>query len=248
MADSEEGSSDLRTTTDNVPQLGIPRGMQISETLQLQLDVQKCLPEQSKIQQNFQLRIEEQEKQLKMMFDQQQQAYKEPLPEFQLKDAISKDHCRAHSFGMSSSSVQIAEALKLQLDDQRRLHEQLESYQCARYMAESAGHLEKRIVMNDAKQIDLKTEIQIKEAMQLQMDVQWRLHEHVEIQRNLQLRIEAQSKQLKMINDQLQNLNKTVCNIQNSNITSSDDPPANLKLEALQTMISEGSESTQTAS
>ncbi|KAK3023439.1 hypothetical protein RJ639_042683 [Escallonia herrerae] len=90
--------------------------------------------------------------------------------------------------------------------------------------------------------------MQIKEAMQLQMDVQWRLHEHVKIQRNLQLRIEAQGKQLKMINDQLQNLNKTICRNQNSNITSSDDPPANLELEALHTMISEGSESTQTAS
>ncbi|KAF7147994.1 hypothetical protein RHSIM_Rhsim03G0008500 [Rhododendron simsii] len=48
-------------------------GMQIKEALHLQLDVQRRLHEQLEIQRNLQLRIEEQGRQLKMMFDQQQQ-------------------------------------------------------------------------------------------------------------------------------------------------------------------------------
>uniref|UniRef100_A0A7N0VJV6 MYB-CC type transcription factor LHEQLE-containing domain-containing protein n=1 Tax=Kalanchoe fedtschenkoi TaxID=63787 RepID=A0A7N0VJV6_KALFE len=45
-------------------------GLQIKEALQMQLDVQKTLHEQLEIQRNLQLRIEEQGKQLRMMFDQ----------------------------------------------------------------------------------------------------------------------------------------------------------------------------------
>ncbi|KAM7260512.1 hypothetical protein ACFE04_011185 [Oxalis oulophora] len=56
----------------DVPDLDLKTGVQIKEALQVQLDVQRCLHEQLEIQRNLQLRIEEQGKQLKMMFDQQQ--------------------------------------------------------------------------------------------------------------------------------------------------------------------------------
>ncbi|XP_059669841.1 myb family transcription factor PHL5-like [Cornus florida] len=48
---------------------GEASGMQIKEALQVQLDVQRRLHEQLEIQRNLQLRIEEQGRQLKMMFD-----------------------------------------------------------------------------------------------------------------------------------------------------------------------------------
>ncbi|WVZ04750.1 hypothetical protein V8G54_018096 [Vigna mungo] len=48
------------------------QGLQIREALKLQLDAQRCLHEQLEVQRKLQLRIEEQGRQLKKMFDQQQ--------------------------------------------------------------------------------------------------------------------------------------------------------------------------------
>ncbi|KAK3000924.1 hypothetical protein RJ639_021166 [Escallonia herrerae] len=93
MPESPEGKSEKRTSMNNVPQIDIKTeehwltqisdisssGMQIKEALQLQLDVQRRLHEQLEIQRNLQLRIEEQGKQLKMMFDQQQEKNKRLL-------------------------------------------------------------------------------------------------------------------------------------------------------------------------
>lgn len=67
MPESAEGKSDKKNPTNDAS------GMQIKEALHLQLDVQRRLHEQLEIQRNLQLRIEEQGRQLKMMFDQQQQ-------------------------------------------------------------------------------------------------------------------------------------------------------------------------------
>ncbi|GKV34593.1 hypothetical protein SLEP1_g42957 [Rubroshorea leprosula] len=67
-----EGKSEKRTSMNDGPQLDPKAGLQIKEALQLQLDVQRRLHEQLEIQRNLQLRIEEQGRQLKMMFDQQQ--------------------------------------------------------------------------------------------------------------------------------------------------------------------------------
>ncbi|KAI5560420.1 hypothetical protein BDE02_16G046400 [Populus trichocarpa] len=73
MPDSSEGKAEKRTSIDDVSQLDVKTsGFQIREALEVQLDVQRRLHEQLEIQKILQLRIEEQGKQLKMMFDQQQ--------------------------------------------------------------------------------------------------------------------------------------------------------------------------------
>ncbi|KAK3000925.1 hypothetical protein RJ639_021167, partial [Escallonia herrerae] len=87
-------------------------GMQIKEVLQLQLDVQRRLHEQLEIQRNLQLRIKEQGKQLKMMFDQQQEKNKSLLETQNL-----------HVMSPSDRSISLGD---------------IQSYQGARYMAESA--------------------------------------------------------------------------------------------------------------
>ncbi|KAJ1396029.1 SANT/Myb domain [Sesbania bispinosa] len=66
------GKSDKRIHTEDVQPLGVKTGLQIREALQLQLDAQRRLHEQLEIQRTLQLRIEEQGRQLKKMFDQQQ--------------------------------------------------------------------------------------------------------------------------------------------------------------------------------
>lgn len=71
---SVEGKSEKKTSADNVAKFDIKTGMQLKEALQVQLDVQKHLHEQLEIQRTLQLRIEEQGKQLKMMFDHQQKS------------------------------------------------------------------------------------------------------------------------------------------------------------------------------
>ncbi|EOY09467.1 Uncharacterized protein TCM_024880 isoform 2 [Theobroma cacao] len=66
MTDSTEGKSEKGISTSDVTQLDVKTGLHLAEALQLQLDVQRLLHEQ------LELRIEEQERQLKMMIDQQQ--------------------------------------------------------------------------------------------------------------------------------------------------------------------------------
>ncbi|XP_020212972.1 myb family transcription factor PHL5 isoform X2 [Cajanus cajan] len=66
------GKSDKRAHTKDVHHLDIKTGLQIREALKLQLDAQRCLHEQLEIQRKLQLRIEEQGRELKKMFDQQQ--------------------------------------------------------------------------------------------------------------------------------------------------------------------------------
>eukprot|EP01018_Ginkgo_biloba_P033225 Gb_05533 [translate_table: standard] len=61
-----------RNSLDNVPSLDLKTGMQITEALQLQMDVQKQLHEQLETQRNLQLRIEEHGRYLQKMFEEQQ--------------------------------------------------------------------------------------------------------------------------------------------------------------------------------
>eukprot|EP00257_Ricinus_communis_P024462 XP_025011876.1 myb family transcription factor PHL5-like [Ricinus communis] len=70
IPESTEGKSD-RGVANLISRLDPKTGMQIAETLKLQLDVQRCLHEQLEIQRNLQSRIEEQGRQLKQMLDQQ---------------------------------------------------------------------------------------------------------------------------------------------------------------------------------
>ncbi|XP_052175799.1 protein PHOSPHATE STARVATION RESPONSE 1-like isoform X2 [Diospyros lotus] len=95
----------------------------------------------------------------------------------------------------------------------------LQKYRIAKHMPEHAeGRSEKRTSLTDVAQIEMKAGMQIREALQIQLDVQRRLHEQLE--RNLQLRIEEQGRQLKMMFDQQQRTNRSLFEMQNSDITS----------------------------
>lgn len=74
MPDSSMGKSERRTTTSEADQLDPKAGMQITETLQMQLEVQKRLHEQLEIQRKLQIRIEEQGRKLQKMFEEQLKA------------------------------------------------------------------------------------------------------------------------------------------------------------------------------
>ncbi|KAJ4977541.1 hypothetical protein NE237_008321 [Protea cynaroides] len=71
MPESAEGKSERKACSNNIAHIDA-KTMQITEALQLQLDVQRCLHEQLESQRNLQMRIEEQGRQLKMMLEQQQ--------------------------------------------------------------------------------------------------------------------------------------------------------------------------------
>ncbi|KAM7264455.1 hypothetical protein ACFE04_002138 [Oxalis oulophora] len=74
MPDPTEGKSDrgANAISNDLSQFDVKTGLQIKEALQMQLDVQRSLHEQLEIQRTLQLRIEEQGKQLKKMFEEQQ--------------------------------------------------------------------------------------------------------------------------------------------------------------------------------
>ncbi|KAJ4971803.1 hypothetical protein NE237_004902 [Protea cynaroides] len=78
MPESAEGKFERKpcSTSNNIAQIDAKTGMQITEALRMQLDVQRCLHEQLEVQRNLQMRIEEQGRQLKMMFEQQQKTSK----------------------------------------------------------------------------------------------------------------------------------------------------------------------------
>lgn len=73
LPESTKGNSEKRTSMETISQIENITGMQFKDALQMQLAVQRQLHEQLEIQRNLQLRIEEQAKQLKKMFDQHQQ-------------------------------------------------------------------------------------------------------------------------------------------------------------------------------
>ncbi|KAK3023438.1 hypothetical protein RJ639_042682 [Escallonia herrerae] len=241
MPESPEGKSEKRTSMNNVPQIDIDiktGGMQIKEALQLQLDVQRRLHDQlevkslvyfDQIHRNLQLRIEEQGKQLKMMFDQQQEKNKRLLEtqnlhvmspselstsfgDIQVLTAEGKSEKQTSinnvpQIDIKTSGMQIKEALQLQLDVQRRLHEQFEVWLPRTFSYFQRGQ------SGFASQID-------KMAKSLVCSDQ--------IQRKLQLRIEEQGKQLKMMFDQKQEKNKSLLETQNLHVMSPSDPSISL--------------------
>ncbi|KAL6145313.1 hypothetical protein ACLB2K_056001 [Fragaria x ananassa] len=101
LPDSAEGKSEKRANVNVEPQLDVKTGLQITEALQLQLDVQRQLHEQLEIQRKLQLRIEKQGEQLKKMFDLQQKT----------SDNMSKTpnvDFTCHEDGPSNNEIQVS--------------------------------------------------------------------------------------------------------------------------------------------
>nr|XP_043610843.1 myb family transcription factor PHL5-like [Erigeron canadensis] len=73
LPETAKGNLEKRNNIDTISQIENITGMQFKDALQMQLSVQRQLHEQLEIQRNLQLRIEEQAKQLKMMFNQHRQ-------------------------------------------------------------------------------------------------------------------------------------------------------------------------------
>lgn len=73
-ASSEGKQQEKRATGNDIQNLDPKTGMQITEALRVQLDVQRRLHEQLEIQRNLQLRIEAQGKKLQKMFEDQLKA------------------------------------------------------------------------------------------------------------------------------------------------------------------------------
>ncbi|KAK1313164.1 Protein PHR1-LIKE 1 [Acorus calamus] len=88
IPESAEGKLERKAPINDMSQLDLKSGMQITEALRLQLDVQRCLHEQLEIQRNLQMRIEEQGKQLQRMFEQQQLKANGSLFEAQHADVL----------------------------------------------------------------------------------------------------------------------------------------------------------------
>ncbi|OVA06636.1 SANT/Myb domain [Macleaya cordata] len=92
MPESTEGKSERRTCMIDLAPLDPKTGMQITEALRLQLDVQRRLHEQLEIQRSLQLRIEEQGKQLKKMFDEQQKKNKTMFDAENFEFMVDEEH------------------------------------------------------------------------------------------------------------------------------------------------------------
>nr|CAB3488589.1 unnamed protein product [Digitaria exilis] len=85
-ASTSEGKQEKRAAGNDAQNLDPSTGMQITEALRVQLDVQRRLHEQLEIQRNLQMRIEAQGKKLQKMFEEQLKASRtvmEPREELQ---------------------------------------------------------------------------------------------------------------------------------------------------------------------
>ncbi|XP_071717916.1 uncharacterized protein [Rutidosis leptorrhynchoides] len=81
LPESTKANSEKRSSTNTISEIENITGMQFKDAMQMQLAVQRQLHEQLEVQRNLQLRIEEQAKQLKKMFDEHQ------------KQKANKSHC-----------------------------------------------------------------------------------------------------------------------------------------------------------
>ncbi|KAL6651855.1 hypothetical protein ACP70R_010780 [Stipagrostis hirtigluma subsp. patula] len=111
---SSEGKQEKRAAGNDVQNLDPSTGMQITEALRVQLDVQRRLHEQLEIQRNLQLRIEAQGKKLQRMFEEQLKASRtvmEPREELQFPGVGQQEDEEEEAFdGVQLLSVATAAA------------------------------------------------------------------------------------------------------------------------------------------
>ncbi|CAL5029458.1 unnamed protein product [Urochloa decumbens] len=95
-ASTSEGKQEKRAAGNDAQNLDPSTGMQITEALRVQLDVQRRLHEQLEIQRNLQLRIEAQGKKLQKMFEEQLKASKTVME--------PQDELQVHGVGVSAAA------------------------------------------------------------------------------------------------------------------------------------------------
>jgi len=137
------------------------------------------------------------------------------------------------------SGLQIREALQLQLDVQRRLHEQLEVYPC--YISFTSMFSKPfRFILATSCLCFIYNGKKWTPWQFSEFKFCLNLLDCFQIQRKLQLRIEEQGKQLKMMFDQQQKTSDSNLSTQNLSNTTNNDRP--ISSTDVQVSISEGSE------
>ncbi|GJR04597.1 Myb family transcription factor PHL5 [Tanacetum coccineum] len=101
LPENAKGNMEKRTNIDTISQIENITGMQFKDALQMQLAVQRQLHEQLEIQRNLQLRIEEQAKQLKKMFDQ----HKQHKPNKSQNSEITTSYDDHHSTNLDGDEI-----------------------------------------------------------------------------------------------------------------------------------------------